>query len=178
MEEYFQSLSERHAAQDRAGSNDLDEDGYSAGRGSFSTGGNVSGGYSGRGHHISHFLPANELNRFMRKARGGGGGGEDSSTAVDDDPNKLTDSNVGHKMLQRMGWTEGSGLGKQRSGRTDIVQAGDARVGSNAGVGAATAASMVEPSAADDEFESYKKRMALSYRHRPNPLNNPRKAYY
>lgn len=30
----------------------------------------------------------------------------------------------------------------------------------------------------DDEFEQYRKRMMLGYKHRPNPLGNPRKQYY
>ena len=30
----------------------------------------------------------------------------------------------------------------------------------------------------DDIYEQYKKRMMLGYKHRPNPLGNPRKAYY
>ncbi len=46
----------------------------------------------------------------------------------------------------------------------------------NAGVGAG--GSGADPTPDDDEFTAYKKRMALSYRFRPNPLNNPRKQYY
>jgi len=30
----------------------------------------------------------------------------------------------------------------------------------------------------DDIYEQYKKRMMLGYKFRPNPLGNPRKAYY
>ena len=30
--------------------------------------------------------------------------------------------NIGSKMLQRMGWKEGLGLGKSNQGRTDIVE--------------------------------------------------------
>ena len=30
----------------------------------------------------------------------------------------------------------------------------------------------------DDAFEQYRKRMMMAYRFRPNPLNNPRRAYY
>jgi hypothetical protein len=30
----------------------------------------------------------------------------------------------------------------------------------------------------DDMFDQYRKRMMLAYRFRPNPLNNPRRAYY
>ncbi|KAJ8980569.1 hypothetical protein NQ317_018696 [Molorchus minor] len=31
--------------------------------------------------------------------------------------------NVGNRLLQKMGWTEGQGLGKQNQGRTTIIQA-------------------------------------------------------
>jgi splicing factor 4 len=30
----------------------------------------------------------------------------------------------------------------------------------------------------EDPFEAYRLRMQLGYKHRPNPLGNPRKAYY
>lgn len=30
--------------------------------------------------------------------------------------------NVGNRLLQKMGWTEGQGLGKQNQGRTTIIQ--------------------------------------------------------
>lgn len=36
---------------------------------------------------------------------------------------KLGEDNVGNKMLQKMGWKEGLGLGKQNQGRTEIIEA-------------------------------------------------------
>lgn len=45
----------------------------------------------------------------------------------------------------------------------------------NLGVGAAAHGEVTE---SDDQFEQYRKRMMLGYKHRPNPLGNPRKAYY
>lgn len=30
----------------------------------------------------------------------------------------------------------------------------------------------------DDAYTLYRKRMQLGYKHRPNPLGNPRKSYY
>lgn len=33
--------------------------------------------------------------------------------------------NIGSKMLQKMGWTEGLGLGKTNQGRTNIVEVND-----------------------------------------------------
>ena len=38
------------------------------------------------------------------------------------DAPKLDDSNIGNKMLQKMGWKDGLGLGKKNQGRTDIIQ--------------------------------------------------------
>ena len=35
--------------------------------------------------------------------------------------NKLTEDNVGYKMLKAMGWTEGAGLGADGSGITQPV---------------------------------------------------------
>ncbi len=36
--------------------------------------------------------------------------------------NKLTNDNLGFKMLQRMGWSEGSGLGTEAQGITNPIQ--------------------------------------------------------
>lgn len=35
--------------------------------------------------------------------------------------NKLTDTNAGFKMLQKMGWTEGKGLGVNEEGRINPI---------------------------------------------------------
>lgn len=35
-----------------------------------------------------------------------------------------------------------------------------------------------EVTADDDIYTQYRKRMQLGYKHRPNPLGNPRKPYY
>ena len=40
----------------------------------------------------------------------------------DQKPKKLDSSNIGSKMLQRMGWKEGLGLGKTNQGRTSIIE--------------------------------------------------------
>merc|ERR1712083_712080 len=50
------------------------------------------------------------------------------------EPKKLDSSNIGSKMLQRMGWKEGLGLGKSNQGRTTIIEAEGNR-NSQAGLG-------------------------------------------
>jgi splicing factor 4 len=45
------------------------------------------------------------------------------------------------------------------------------------GVGSASAAAGAAAEG-DDAFDSYRKRMMLAYKFRPNPLNNPRRSYY
>ncbi|KAL0276095.1 UNVERIFIED_CONTAM: hypothetical protein PYX00_003753 [Menopon gallinae] len=61
-----------------------------------------------------------------------------------EEPNRggIPAENVGSKMLQKMGWTEGMGLGRSNQGRTDIIQAnqrvptaGLGASGSNLGTG-------------------------------------------
>jgi hypothetical protein len=84
----------------------------------------------------------------------------------------LDASNVGHRMLRAMGWQEGTGLGKSRQGRLVPVQAVPRKAG--VGVGADEAERVKE---GDDAFEIYKKTKMAAYKHRPNPLNNPRRAY-
>ncbi|KAG2646360.1 hypothetical protein PVAP13_2KG505000 [Panicum virgatum] len=87
---------------------------------------------------------------------------------------KIQADNIGHKLLSKMGWREGEGLGSERRGRADPIMAGDVKE-DNLGVGAVKPG---EVTSEDDIYEQYKKRMMLGYRYRPNPLNNPRKAYY
>jgi len=33
----------------------------------------------------------------------------------------IKNDNIGNRMLQKMGWQEGEGLGKEKSGRTGII---------------------------------------------------------
>jgi len=123
-------------------------------------------------HHIGDFLPPEELNKFMNKYKAMQGGQPMDNSEYQD--NKLTQSNIGFKMMQKMGWNEGAGLGSTGTGITaPIGKSGNQVAG--AGLGAGNASQASED---DDEFESYRKRMMMAYRFRPNPLNNPRRQYY
>ncbi|KAK4326268.1 hypothetical protein Pmani_003200 [Petrolisthes manimaculis] len=112
-------------------------------------------------HHIGDFLPPDELARFMEKYRAIKEGRDPDLSDYQD--HKLTEDNVGYRMLKSMGWTEGMGLGAEGKGITTPVNQ-NGRPDSLADQ--------------DDEYDAYRKRMMLAYRFRPNPLNNPRRAYY
>ncbi|XP_038221879.1 uncharacterized protein LOC119839588 isoform X2 [Zerene cesonia] len=123
-------------------------------------------------HHIGDFLPPEELRKFMEKYSGAKGGKEPDLS--DYKEYKLKEDNVGFKMLQKLGWNEGQGLGAEGTGIVDPINKANQPV-ANMGLGAGTS-DAVSPD--DDEFDAYRKRMMLAYRFRPNPLNNPRRPYY
>lgn len=59
------------------------------------------GGPPRRGHHMGDFIPDEELQSFLAKTTPGG------RAPPSEDRNKIGASNVGHKLLSKMGWTEG-----------------------------------------------------------------------
>ncbi|ERL94086.1 hypothetical protein D910_11368 [Dendroctonus ponderosae] len=122
-------------------------------------------------HHIGDFLPPEELKRFMEKSSAVKEGRQLNFS--DYKEFKIKEDNIGFKMLQKLGWTEGQGLGQNNAGIVDPVNKGaprDNTQGLGLNVGEATED--------EDEYDSYRKRMMLAYRFRPNPLNNPRRPYY
>ncbi|XP_064390600.1 SURP and G-patch domain-containing protein 1-like [Halichondria panicea] len=123
-------------------------------------------------HHIGDFLPPKELEMFVEKASAI----KEGRTADFSDykEHKLTEENVGFKLLQKSGWTEGTGLGTQQEGILDPINKGKQSF-DHSGVGAEPPAEVAK---SDDDFDVYRKRMMLAYRFRPNPLNNPRRPYY
>ena len=67
--------------------------------------------------------------KFMRAME------ESSTTGQMADAPKVAESNIGNKMLQKMGWKDGQGLGKSNQGRTDIIHAQQRSAGSGLGSG-------------------------------------------
>ncbi|XP_062194523.1 SURP and G-patch domain-containing protein 1-like protein isoform X2 [Phragmites australis] len=124
-----------------------------------------------KGHHMGDFIPPEELEKFMSRCNDAAA---QKATKEAAEKAKIQADNIGHKLLSKMGWREGEGLGSERRGRADPIMAGDVKK-DHLGVGAVQPG---EVSAEDDIYEQYKKRMMLGYRYRPNPLNNPRKQYY
>lgn len=124
-----------------------------------------------RGHHMQDFIPKEELAKFLSKC------GDERATEQAKALAKrmaIGADNIGHKLLSKMGWKEGQGIGTTGTGITAPVQAAGIKQ-DNLGLGAAP---VHEVTSNDDAFEQYRKRMMLGYKYRPNPLGNPRKPYY
>ncbi|XP_061399201.1 protein diaphanous homolog 1 [Musca vetustissima] len=123
-------------------------------------------------HHIGDFLPPEELRKFMEQYEAKKSNRQPDLS--DYKEYKLREDNIGFQMLQKLGWKEGQGLGQDGAGIVDPVNKGPQREG-NQGLGVSSSAT---PEECDNEYDAYRKRMMLAYRFRPNPLNNPRRAYY
>ena len=61
-----------------------------------------------RGHHMSDFIPAEELARLLAK---GGDHLAKAQAAALERRNQIQSDNIGHKLLSKMGWKEGEGIG-------------------------------------------------------------------
>jgi splicing factor 4 len=123
-------------------------------------------------HHIGDFLPPEELSKFMEKYKAVKDGQQLDESEYQE--YKIQQDNIGFKMLQKMGWSTGEGLGAEKQGIIVPVDKGNAP-SDKQGLGVDKPGQINED---DDEYAAYRKRMQLAYRFRPNPLNNPRRAYY
>eukprot|EP00466_Bigelowiella_natans_P021555 jgi/Bigna1/133556/aug1.21_g8264 len=92
--------------------------------------------------------PMDELKKFYEKAQG---------NYADEGDKALDSSNKGMKMLEKMGWKKGKGLGKDESGIVDPIKATLRRQG--AGIGADGDPSA--PKLGDDNYALYQKRMLI-----------------
>ncbi|XP_049603311.1 SURP and G-patch domain-containing protein 1 [Syngnathus scovelli] len=127
----------------------------------------------GKGKHfIGDFLPPEELEKFMETFKALKEGRDPDYSEYKEF--KLTVENLGFRMLMKMGWKEGEGLGSEGQGIKAPVNKGTT-ASNGAGFGVERPA---ELSKSDDEYDAFRKRMMLAYRFRPNPLNNPRRPYY
>lgn len=125
-----------------------------------------------KGHHMQDFIPEEEMAKFLAKS-----GNEEAKqqAAQIEQRSRIQADNIGHKLLSKMGWKEGEALGSGAAPGLLTPLSASASKQDNLGLGAAAHGDIEE---GDDEFEVYRKRMMLGYKHRPNPLGNPRKSYY
>ncbi|XP_063742190.1 SURP and G-patch domain-containing protein 1 isoform X2 [Eleginops maclovinus] len=127
----------------------------------------------GRGKtFIGDFLPPEELDKFMETFKALKEGRDPDLSEYKEF--KLTVENLGFRMLMKMGWKEGDGLGSDGQGIKAPVNKGTTAM-NGAGFGVDRPAVLTRN---DDEYDAFRKRMMLAYRFRPNPLNNPRRPYY
>ncbi|XP_010742542.1 SURP and G-patch domain-containing protein 1 isoform X2 [Larimichthys crocea] len=127
----------------------------------------------GKGKHfIGDFLPPEELEKFMETFKALKEGRDPDYSEYKEF--KLTVENLGFRMLMKMGWKEGEGLGSEGQGIKAPVHKGTTAM-NGAGFGVDRPATLTKN---DDEYDAFRKRMMLAYRFRPNPLNNPRRPYY
>ena len=51
-----------------------------------------------KAHHMSDYIPQEELAKFLAKS------GDTASAAAIENQQRIGDSNIGHKLLSKMGW--------------------------------------------------------------------------
>jgi splicing factor 4 len=126
-------------------------------------------------HHIVHFLGLAGNQRFDRDVEAVAAGGQ-AEVRNDYEESKISEDNRGFQMLaggSAGGFQQGTGLGRELQGRAAPVNA-NGQGNSTAGLGMSGGTEVQQE---DDVFESYRKRCQQAYKHRPNPLNNPRREY-
>jgi len=73
-------------------------------------------------HHIGHYMPAEEMETFFKKWENLKDGQTSRLYESDYEDFKVNSDNIGFKLLQKMGWAEGQGLGMNpEDSRTEPV---------------------------------------------------------
>jgi len=136
-------------------------------------------GYVPRSSHVANLLPAEDMAKYTTLLPGAKKAKDEKEK--EEDKVTIDSSNIGHKMLSKMGW-KGKGLGAEGQGKVapvaeqkGVTDRSGVLAGDMHGLGADHTWDL---NGEEDMFEQYRKRMMLGYRHRPNPNNNPRKLYY
>lgn len=106
------------------------------------------------------YIPKEELAKFLAAS-----GSDDAKAQAEaiEAASRIQSDNIGHRLLSQMGWKEGQGLGAQGAGLAAPVAANGAFGTEKRGLGAQDHTALQE---GDDEFETYRKRMMLGYKHR------------
>ncbi|KAK6162920.1 hypothetical protein DH2020_002761 [Rehmannia glutinosa] len=87
---------------------------------------------SEKGHHMGDYIPPEELEKFLATCSDVSTQKAMRSTQI---KTKIQADNVGHRLLSKMGWREGEGLGSSKSGIAAPIMAGDVKK-DHLGVGA------------------------------------------
>uniref|UniRef100_A0A7S0XR37 G-patch domain-containing protein n=1 Tax=Hemiselmis andersenii TaxID=464988 RepID=A0A7S0XR37_HEMAN len=130
---------------------------------------------------VSNMLPESELAKYTTLLPGRGGKDQKKEEEARETI-KIESSNIGHKLLSKMGWKKGKGVGAKEDGKVAPV-ATEKGVSDKSGhltgdMGGVGAQHTWDLRGDEDVYEQFRKRNMLGYRYRPNPFDNPRKLYY
>ena len=109
---------------------------------------------------LQDYIPKEQLQKFLAKS--GSKEAQAQAEAIEA-ASRIQSDNIGHKLLSQMGWKEGQGLGSAGRGMAAPIAASSEFGTEKRGLGAEDHTAAQE---GDDEFELYRKRMMLGYKHR------------
>jgi len=81
-------------------------------------------GYVPKSSHVGNLLPEDDLKKYTSALPWNKGKSAEEKKAEEEKP-KIDSSNIGHKLLAKMGWKEGKGLGAKEEGKVAPVAATD-----------------------------------------------------